>query len=106
MACMFLQPRRCRGSLHIAVIGRLDQDTAEHFARSVEKLTRSGVSTTSEVATDTVLDLRCCTALDDQGASALASLLEGSADGPPAIRLANVPPLLDDAVRAAVAEAR
>ena len=42
MACMFLQPRRCRGSLHIAVIGRLDQDTAEHFARSVEKLTRSG----------------------------------------------------------------
>ena len=46
------------GTDGVQAIGRLDQDTAEHFARSVEKLTRSGVSTTSEVATDTVLDLR------------------------------------------------
>ena len=95
MPSLCLSPARRPGVLQIAVIGPLDRGTAAAFTEHMSALIRqSGRATTS-----VVLDLRCCTAMDADGASALAGIRTLIEERGGVLHLEGVPPLIEYVVR-------
>ena len=95
MASLCLSPSRRPGVLRIAVIGRLDRQTAAAFTEHMSALVRHSATVTKSV----VLDLRCCTAMDADGASALATIRTEIEDLGGVLHLDGVPPLIEYVVR-------
>jgi anti-anti-sigma regulatory factor len=94
MPSLYLSTARRPGTLHIAVIGPLTRQTAATFTERMSALVHLCDPDTRSL----VVDLRCCTALDAEGAGALAALRAAVEDLGGALLLERVPPLIEPVV--------
>ena len=95
MPSLCLNPVRRPGALRVAVIGRLDRQTAAAFTEHMSVLLRQSDTATNSV----VLDLRCCTTMDADGAAALAGIRTAVDDAGGLFHLEGVPPLIEYVAR-------
>src|SRR5262245_56439609 len=95
MSHLYLCPSGRPGMLRVSIIGRLDRQTADAFMASLSLLLRDCDPTPTTVA----VNLRCCTAVDADGHTALERMRDAVTDGGGTLRLEDVPPLLEHLVR-------
>jgi len=95
MASLCLEPARSPGVLRVAVIGPVDRQTADSFARSISTFVHAPGAATTQL----VLDLRCCTAMDAEGAAALARIRTTVEEQGGGLELEGVPPLIEHVLR-------
>jgi anti-anti-sigma regulatory factor len=81
--------------LRVSLIGRLDRQTADAFMAGLSQILRDCDSTPVTVA----VNLRCCTAMDADGLTALQHIRDTVTDAGATLRLEDVPPLLEHLVR-------
>jgi anti-anti-sigma regulatory factor len=97
MSHLYLCPSSGPGTLRVAVIGRLDRQTSDAFTASLSLMLRD-----YDPAPKTILvNLRCCTAMDADGLTALERMRDAMRDAGGTLRLEDVPPLLENLVSAA-----
>jgi hypothetical protein len=91
MSHLYLCPSRGADTLRVSLIGRLDQHTAAAFTTSLCAMLPTG----DQPATDLVLNLRCCTAMDVDSVTALENVRHVVMNTGGSLRLEDVPPLLE-----------
>ena len=91
MPALCLQPVRSHGALRVALIGRLDRQTADSFSHTMSTLLDSPGSS----QTPAVLDLKCCTTIDAEGAAALNRVRALFGSQGRELQLEGIPPLIE-----------
>ena len=88
--CLHIKPGR--QALRITVVGRLDRQTGPALAQQVSAILNQQHPAPT---TPLVLDLRCCTAIDEQGARAIRKIRGAAEESGRPFLLDHVPPLID-----------
>ena len=93
MTRLLIRTQPSGAQTRLVIIGALDRQTAQGLYREVSCLLTEGATRCL------VVDLRCCTYVDDEGLRTLCQAQRTAAAAGKALRLQAVPPLIDDLLR-------